>query len=376
MSTSYYMDRFVKIAIPALIMVAVGAILYMIAYIFLCAMMSSAPSVNVGVILIGVSGILLPVVYMIAGFMSIVVVKSMGSRGWQPLILSTSTLFFIHALLFVIGVYVSGIAGLLGGYSIIYTVASVFILIIAALILMRISSSLVNGILLLIASILMIIAITNIGGFFQMTQMVLYIFSGISLRLEFTPGLLLPISLVIVSVGLVIYEFIKRKPILYTILAVAAITFSIDFILKFMNIPSRADLLSKLPSDMRGASDYLYGFGISALLGDVFYGIAGILGLIALILLLVVVVKSFMQPVAVTPTVTPPPQPTAPAPTPPAPAVPAANIMEEIKRIESILRSLDEKLIMGQISEQTYRELKEKYTARLEELKKQLSGGT
>jgi len=392
MSISNYMERATKIALPTLIMVAIGSIFYMITFIIRTMFMLDIlglPNVEmkvvasiISIILIYVGGILMYIMYTVAGFMGIGVVKSMGRTGWKPLILVTSMLLFLYALLLVIGAYSLEVSGGLGTYLIVYTIASIFILIFAILVTMQESSYLVNGIILLIASIMLIISILNIEEIIQEVSSLFRFIFGFKYMLEFTLPLFLPISLIIVSIGLVIYDFIKHKPLLNTILSVAAMIFTIDFILKFADISNATDLLSIASEASKYAGyisgyiygkyvGYMYGIGVSLLLGDIFYGIAGILGLISAILLLVAIVKSFTQPTAIAPVA-----PASTTPTSTTLTTPAVNIMEEIRRIENILKSLDERLVMGQISEQTYRELREKYTARLEELKKQLSERT
>jgi len=107
MSISNYMERSAKIAIPTLIMVAIGSIFYMIAVI-IDVVSTSSMRVNASTVLIYMGIILMYVMYIVAGFMGIGVAKSMGRTGWKPLILITSILFFLHALLLVRGILVMG----------------------------------------------------------------------------------------------------------------------------------------------------------------------------------------------------------------------------------------------------------------------------
>jgi len=308
MSITYYMARFRQTALPALKLLGIAGIIFIVFHImsamllttYITAMYSIFPpgkgelpmGMATGIVLINVSAVMYYAIFVIAGFMGRGIVVTMGRRPWMPLVRILSIMFLIHALLLVIGVYLIPDAGrMLGGYLIVYAIGSILILITSRLISVKTPSYLNGGITLLIASILIIISIVNVGNllgnFFELTYQPSYI-----------PGILLPISLMIASIGLVLYDFIKHKPLIQAILTIAALIFAIDLILKFTDVSNTVDALSL--ASYYGAY-YMYGMLVPLLLGEILLVVVGILGLIALIMLLVVIIKSFTQPVAVAP---------------------------------------------------------------------------
>jgi len=295
MSITYYMDRFRKTASATLILLGIAGIILIIPYIvftiFLLDIANNPPmDIAAGIVLVNVSAVMYYIIFIIAGFMGRGIAVTMGQKSWKPLVLILSIIFLVHALLLVIGGYLISATGTaFGSYLIIYAIGSLLLLITSILISMKTPAYLISGIMLLIASILMIISITNMGDFFRVTYQPSYI-----------PGILLPISLIIASIALMVYDFIKHKPLIQTVLTIAALIFTIDLILKLAGVSDTIDALSSV-SIFKGYEHYIYGTFIPLLLGEIFLGIVGILGLIALIMLLAVIIKSFTQPVAVAP---------------------------------------------------------------------------
>ena len=335
-----------RIGAAALLLYATGTLLIVVGIIVVISStlsyLSSALVIHItpevtrsitGLVLMSLGFIFFIYFTLYAGFKGYQVISSPDLSGWDVVVRNLSELYFTTMLFLTAGVILTPGASPLYVTAVTFFTASALIMWSTSLI-PQPRQSVVAGILLIIAAVLMIIgehvglsvfleSFPSISGFMGIGQL-----PGISRMASvlLIDGLFLAIAFILIGVALIVRGIALNRFTLYAIATITAaiggityasslaytrfsITSFLSELLSHMSWSQLLGFLSSIPIEVSGQVEAAFWtFYYISMAGYLIIGVAGILGLTALVLSIVFLVKSVLPSVKVKKHPPPPPE--------------------------------------------------------------------